>query len=83
MAQELLSTFEVELGGVMLVPGDEAGVFNITVGDHNIWSRKQQGRFPDIKELKRLVRDRAAPGKNLGHVDGKPDGIVETLDHDI
>src|SRR5437868_3759168 len=34
-----------------------------------IWSRAAQGRFPDIKELKQLVRDQVAPGRNLGHID--------------
>ena len=34
-----------------------------------IFSREQAGRFPDIKELKQRVRDRVAPGRDLGHVD--------------
>ncbi len=73
MAQELLTTFEAELGGVTLVPGT-GGVFEVRVGRKTIWSRKEQGRFPDIVELKRLVRDRVAPDKNLGHTDrSKPE----------
>jgi selenoprotein W-related protein len=68
MAQELLSTFEQEIGGVTLVPGT-GGVFEIQVAGTRIWSRKDQSGFPEIKELKRLVRDRVAPGKDLGHVD--------------
>ncbi len=68
MAQELLSTFEQDIGGVTLVPGS-GGIFDILVAGEQIWSRKDQGRFPEIKELKRLVRDRVAPGKDLGHVD--------------
>lgn len=68
MAQELLTTFEEELGGVMLVPGT-GGVFEVRVGAEVIWSRAEAGRFPDIKELKRLVRDRVAPGRELGHTD--------------
>jgi selenoprotein W-related protein len=27
------------------------------------------GRFTEAKELKQLVRDRIAPGRDLGHVD--------------
>ena len=73
MAQELLSTFEQELGGVMLVSGDDAGVFDITIGSSTIWSRKEHGRFPDIKELKQLVRDHVAPDKDLGHADVQPE----------
>jgi selenoprotein W-related protein len=34
-----------------------------------VWSRHERGRFPDIKELKQLVRDVVAPGKSLGHSD--------------
>lgn len=36
-----------------------------------IWSRSEQGRFPEIKELKQLVRDKVAPARDLGHVDAK------------
>ena len=66
MAQELLTTFEQELGSVALAPGS-GGVFDIQVDGETIWSRKEAGRFPDIKELKQLVRDRVAPGRDLGH----------------
>ncbi len=34
-----------------------------------IFSRKDAGRLPEIKELKPLVRDRVAPGRDVGHVD--------------
>ncbi len=70
MAQELLATFEEELGGVTLVPNAEGGVFEVRLAGERIFSREQAGRFPDIKELKQLVRDRVAPGRDLGHVDG-------------
>ena len=68
MAQELLTTFDRELGEVALSPGT-GGVFNVTVDDRLVWSRKAEGRFPDIKELKQRVRDRVAPDKDLGHSD--------------
>ena len=70
MAQELLTTFEQELTEVALRPGT-GGVFNITLNDELIWSRTEQGRFPDIKELKQRVRDRVAPARTLGHSDKK------------
>ncbi len=69
MAQELLATFEEELGGVTLMPNAEGGVFEVRLAGEMIFSRKEAGRFPDIKELKQLVRDRVAPGRDLGHVD--------------
>jgi selenoprotein W-related protein len=69
LAQELLSTFETELGGVTLVPNDEGGVFRVRLDGEEIFSRKSAGRFPESAELKRLLRDRVAPGRDLGHVD--------------
>ncbi len=68
LAQELLMTFGEELGEVALVPGT-GGIFEVSVNDQLVWSRKQAGRFPESKELKQLVRDRIAPGKDLGHSD--------------
>jgi selenoprotein W-related protein len=68
MAQELLATFEAELGEIALVPGT-GGVFEVRLDGELIFSRKQEGRFPESKELKQLVRDRIAPGRSLGHSD--------------
>lgn len=68
MAQELLTTFEKDLGGVTLIPGT-GGVFEIRVDGERVWSRADEGRFPDVKELKRVVRDRVAPERDLGHTD--------------
>ena len=69
MAQELLSTFEEELGGLTLIPDATSGVFEVRVGGKTVWSRKGEGRFPQITELKQRVRDRVAPDKKLGHAD--------------
>ncbi|MFO1372607.1 MAG: SelT/SelW/SelH family protein [Candidatus Competibacteraceae bacterium] len=68
LAQELLTTFETELGEVVLRPGT-GGVFEIQVDDAMIWSRKQEGRFPEAKEVKQRVRDRITPERSLGHSD--------------
>jgi selenoprotein W-related protein len=68
MAQELLTTFEQEIGEVALQPGT-GGVFEVRVDGASVWSRQTEGRFPDIKELKQRVRDRVAPGRSLGHSD--------------
>jgi selenoprotein W-related protein len=67
-AQELLTTFPAELGEVALVPGS-GGVFDIRVEGATVWSRKEEGGFPDLPELKRLVRDRVAPSRHLGHTE--------------
>jgi selenoprotein W-related protein len=70
MAQELLVTFETELGEVALAPGT-GGVFDVKLAGELIFSRKAAGRFPESKELKQLVRDRIAPDRPLGHSDRK------------
>lgn len=67
VAQELLTTFEGELGEVAMIPGT-GGVFVIRVDGDVVWDRVQQG-FPDLRDLKQLVRDRIAPDKDLGHSD--------------
>lgn len=72
MAQELLSTFEAELGSVTLRPSQVNGRYEIFLDDSSLFDRKREGRFPEIKELKQLVRDKIAPDKNLGHSDQKP-----------
>ena len=69
IAQELLSTFEAELESVTLKPGVTGGIFEIRLDDDTVWSRKEKVRFPDMKELKQLVRDSVAQGRDLGHVD--------------
>jgi selenoprotein W-related protein len=71
VAQELLATFESELGGVTLIPNAEGGVFEVRLAGESLFSRAAAGRFPEAAELKRLVRDRVAPGRDLGHVEGK------------
>jgi len=71
MAQEFLTTFTDELEAVTLQPSEINGSFHITIDGKKIFDRKDFGGFPEIKELKQLVRDIAAPGKNLGHTDTK------------
>lgn len=68
MAQELLTTFEAEIGEVALIPGT-GGVFEVRLDREVIFSRKEHGRFPEAKELKQLVRDRISPERDLGHSD--------------
>ena len=70
MAQELLTTFEQEIDELSLLPGG-GGIFEVIVNGNAVWSRKDAGRFPDISELKQLVRDEIAPDRDLGHADRK------------
>ncbi|KAL7461699.1 hypothetical protein ACHAXS_002115 [Conticribra weissflogii] len=34
-----------------------------------LWDRKKEGRFPEAKEIKQLIRDVVNPDKDLGHSD--------------
>ncbi|WP_205501778.1 SelT/SelW/SelH family protein [Rufibacter psychrotolerans] len=71
MAQELLTTFTDDVKGVLLEPSETSGTYLIRLNDQVIFDRRAAGRFPDVKELKQLVRDRVNPGKSLGHSDRK------------
>lgn len=71
ISQELLTTFNDELNGILLKPSEVAGRFIISVNEEKLFDRKEQQRFPEIKELKQLVRDKIAPEKTLGHSDKK------------
>jgi len=71
MAQELLTTFADDLGGVTLRPSEVPGSYIIYVEGEKLFDRKEYGHFPEIKELKQLVRDKVNPGKSLGHADRK------------
>jgi selenoprotein W-related protein len=70
IAQELLTTFQSEIGEVALIPGT-GGVFDVRVDERVIWSRKTEGRHAELKELKQRLRDVIAPGRALGHSDGE------------
>lgn len=68
LAQELLMTFQDDLGEVALVPG-KGGVWEVRIDGKAIFSRAEHGRFPEAKELKQLVRDVVDPSRDLGHSD--------------
>ena len=68
MAQELISTFGMELGEVALVPAT-GGLFRIDYEGECLWERKRDGGFPEAKVLKQRVRDRLDPARDLGHND--------------
>lgn len=68
MAQELLTTFDGEIAEVSLQPGS-GGIFEVWLDTTRLWSRKDDGGFPEIKTLKQLVRDHIDPDRSLGHSD--------------
>lgn len=68
MAQELLSTFEGDIAELVLKP-TTGGVFEVHANGERLWSRHEQGGFPEIKVLKQRVRDCIDPSRDLGHSD--------------
>lgn len=69
----LLSTFEDELNSITLIPSRPplpGGILTIQLDDKIIWNRINTGRFPESKELKKLIRNEINPMKDLGHIDG-------------
>jgi selenoprotein W-related protein len=65
-AQELLTTFEDELGEVALRPGS-GGIFEIALDGEIVGSNREGRQMPEVGEVKRLLRDRIAPDRKIGH----------------
>jgi selenoprotein W-related protein len=68
LASELLTTFTTDITEMALRPG-VGGIFRVSVDDDVVWDREVDGGFPDLGRLKRMVRDRVSPGRDLGHTD--------------
>jgi selenoprotein W-related protein len=66
LAQELLTTFESELDEVALRPGS-GGIFEVRLNGEVIASNAEGAPMPDPAQVKRLLRDRIAPGRQIGH----------------
>jgi selenoprotein W-related protein len=69
MSQEFLTTFLQDVDSVTLRPSEVGGRYTISINDDIVFDRKLYGGFPEIKELKQIIRDRVNPAKNLGHAD--------------
>ena len=69
MAQELLSTFGTDLGGVTLAPST-GGHFEITYDGETLWERKADGGFPEAKILiaDAVLGDRAKSDERGGFI---------------
>ena len=72
LAQELLTSFEAELGAVTLVPGS-GGIFEVTLDGEVIATDREGAPMPDVRDVKRAVRDRVAPHRTIGHGGGHTD----------
>jgi len=69
MAQELLTTFNDDVHGVLLQPSETGGAYIVRVDGVIVFDRKAHSRFPEVKELKQIIRDVVSPEKGLGHSD--------------
>ena len=86
-----------ELGAISLQPveSDLDGLFSVTLCNKEgltkepsteepstvLWDKLDSGRFPEVKELKQLVRDAVRPQKDLGHSDAKTSVEKDSLDN--
>lgn len=71
MAQEILTTFGDDIESVTLKPSAVGGRFHIYIDTQLLFDHHEAGRFPEIKEIKQMVRDKVNPEKSLGHADRK------------
>ena len=59
LAQELLAAHEADIAEVTLVPS-RGGVLIVRIGGELVFSNKDEGRFPEPRELKDLLRAKLA-----------------------
>ncbi|MBT8042089.1 MAG: SelT/SelW/SelH family protein [Pontiella sp.] len=69
IAQELLQTFDGDLDEAALRPSLAPGIWQIFANGQLVWDRKTERGLPELKDLKRRVRDIIAPEKDLGHAE--------------
>ncbi|PWZ01795.1 hypothetical protein BCV70DRAFT_149353, partial [Testicularia cyperi] len=70
------------LASILMIPrvdSGSSGIFRVWFSSGTtrsrplqlVWDRKSRGGFPEMKQLKQLVRDHVQPTKDLGHSDRK------------
>lgn len=69
MAEEILTTFSEDVKAVSLQLSKVSGRFIVFLKNYILFDHKKMGRFPEIKELKQLIRDHVNPNKSMGHSD--------------
>jgi len=57
LAEELASTYTTRLGAIVLVPSS-GGVFEVTLGDQLLFSKRETRRFPERGEVVRTIEER-------------------------
>jgi len=61
--------FPGNIDSVSLKPSEVAGRYTISIAEEIVFDRKREGGFPEIKELKQIIRDKVNPKKSLGHAE--------------
>jgi selenoprotein W-related protein len=57
LADTILGEFQEHLSGIELVPGSK-GVFEVSLDDDLVFSKKEQRRFPEDEEILTPIRNR-------------------------
>ena len=70
MSQEILQTFHLVIGEVVLIP-DSGGKFTIHCNGELVFNRKDQEEFMNPVKIKQIIRDLVDPEMSLGHSDKK------------
>ncbi len=68
MALEILSHYRKEIASLTLVPSG-GGRFEVSLNESLVFSKLEQGRFPEPKDIAEAVRYLAGPG--AGNVTGQ------------
>ena len=61
---------------------------SIALNGEILFDRATEGRFPEVKEIKQMIRDKLVPEKDLGHSDVQDlkdtiqDQIADEMDED-
>ena len=58
MAEQLLVEYKKDIAGFTLIPSDK-GRFEVGVDDELIYSKVQEGRFPEYDEIKAKIDARS------------------------
>ncbi|MCC6303464.1 MAG: Rdx family protein [Gammaproteobacteria bacterium] len=66
VAQELLKSFEDEIAEVALRPGG-GGIFVLRLDEAVLFSNQDEGRFPEMRELRERLAQALGSGKRFGH----------------
>jgi selenoprotein W-related protein len=56
MTEELMNNFQGSVAGINLIPSG-GGVFEVSVDEELIFSKKELGRFPNEQELSQIIED--------------------------